>query len=91
VLEVRDVSLADAPSVLMADSVHESVAVGPGTRLPFHMRLPEAAPSASWALRAQVDVHGAGRSTGAVYLTTAHWPVAPVGDCELGDVAVQRV
>lgn len=77
-VELRDVSRLDAPSVVLASTVLASVSVAPGARLPFELSAPEAAPSASLSLRAQLDVTVPGAP--ACYLSTVACPVAATGD-----------
>ena len=78
VVELRDVSWMDQPSRVLAVTVLQDVAVGPGLRLPFTLDAPSAPPSATLSLRVQVDLRGAGQ--GCDYLTTVSQPVAPTGD-----------
>jgi hypothetical protein len=73
VIEVRDVSVADAPSLVVADQILTDVALLPGGRIRFHFSVPAPVPGQQLSLRVHVDRHGAGRvSTGDLLSTQAH-------------------
>jgi putative lipoprotein len=90
-VEVRDVTLADAPSRLVASRRIDAVRVAPGGLVAFELSAPSATPSASLGLRVQLEAGGAGAAPSQIYLTTVHWPVATEGDDELTEVRLQRV
>lgn len=53
-VEVRDVSLLDAPSRVVAQVRYEAVPVAPGTGIPFELDVPDAPPGSSLAVRAHL-------------------------------------
>jgi putative lipoprotein len=59
-VEVRDVSLADAPSTVVGAQVQTDVQLSPGGRVPFSVNVPELDPSASYGLRVHIDRSGNG-------------------------------
>lgn len=54
-VEVRDVSLLDVASVLVAAQTMEDVAISPGGRLSFELMAPEVPPGRSHALQVRVE------------------------------------
>ncbi len=85
VVELRDVSRMDQPSLLLARFERQGLPVGPSARVPFDFVAPEAHPANALGLRAQVDLHGGGG-----YLSTAAAPVPPSGDATTLRVPVTR-
>ncbi|MCX5327905.1 MULTISPECIES: YbaY family lipoprotein [unclassified Streptomyces] len=59
-VEVRDVSLADAPSTVVGAQVQTDVPLSPGGRVPFRVNVPELDSSATYGLRVHVDRSGSG-------------------------------
>jgi len=82
VVELRDVSWMDQPSRVLASTVMQDVAIGPGVRVPFAFDGPVGQPTDSLSLRAQTDLRGAASRGGSDYLTTASQPVPPSGDVQ---------
>lgn len=84
VLELRDVSVMDQPSRVVADTTLRNLPVGPGARVPFEFEAPEASPADALALRAVVfveaNVDGGSAAGGGDYLSTASHTVQPTGD-----------
>jgi uncharacterized lipoprotein YbaY len=78
-VEVRDVSLMDVPSVVTAEWRRDGVRVGPGARVDFELRVPPAAPGASLSLRAHVSMDGSGVVRSGDGLTTTSVPVPAAG------------
>lgn len=79
-VELRDVSLLDQPSQVVAQHEFFGVAVGPGVKIPFEMEAAEVAAGRALSLRAQVDLqHGRNQAIGG-YLSTTAVPVATAGD-----------
>ena len=81
-VELRDISVQDAPSRVLASCELKRQTVGPGLELPFEMSAPEAAPTHSLAVRVQVDMAATRGASGSapMLLTTAIWPVPARGD-----------
>jgi putative lipoprotein len=79
-VEVRDVSLADAPSRVVGDQVRTGVAIGPNANLPFRVEVPGVDLRRAYALRAHVSL-GAGHERVAPgdFLTTQAHPVLTRG------------
>lgn len=88
VIEVRDVSLADAPSRVVAEQRLEQVALEPRGRLRFRLRVPEVEPTRTLSLRVHVDVSGGGRVLPGDLLTTAACELPCEGAIEGVDVPV---
>lgn len=78
-VEVRDVSIQDAPSTVLAADELDDVEVEPGGSTSFEILAPTTDTRRSLALRAQVDaVDRAGQRS--AYLTTSAHPVPAEGD-----------
>lgn len=78
-IEVRDVSMADAPSTIVAHEYIDKVALGPDREIPFQLSVPEVAPNRSLALRVHIDIARKGQVSAGDLLTTAHIPIAATG------------
>jgi putative lipoprotein len=83
-VEVRDVSLADAPSVVLARQQLARVPLQPGGTVPFALDVPEVDPRRRLALRVHVDVAGSGAVSDGDLITTVHVDVPPVGSPRAG-------
>lgn len=90
-IEVRDISLADAPSVVVAELRLRDVALGPGRRIPFSLAVPEVEPSRSLALRVHIDRDADGRVSPGDLLTTTIYPIPPRGAPPPLSVAVSAI
>ncbi|MFF7776108.1 YbaY family lipoprotein [Streptomyces tanashiensis] len=75
VVEVHDVSLADAPSRVVGAQVQTNVWLSPGGRVPFHVNVPELDPSASYGLRVHIDRSGSGALESGDLINTQAIPV----------------
>ena len=92
VVEVSDVSLADAASVPLGSVELTDLDVAGGTRIPFVIDgVPEGAPRARLAVRAHVDVAGTRGFSGGDLLTTQHVAVPPAGDVAHLEVPVAPI
>lgn len=80
VVEVRDVSLMDVPSVVVADWRKRDVAIGPGARIPFDFDVPERDPGTSLSVRAHVSLDGSGDARRGDPMSVSTVPVASIGD-----------
>jgi len=79
-VEVRDVSLQDVASVLVAAQVMEGVAIAPGQRLTFELMAPESPPGRSHALQVRVEEpHGAAPAR-LLLLSTVAQPLPAKGE-----------
>jgi uncharacterized lipoprotein YbaY len=91
-VELRDISLQDVPSSVLASCELKRQAVGPGLELPFEMTAPEADPTHSLAVRVQVDMSATrGARPPRMLLTTAIWPVPPRGEANNLRVTLQQL
>ena len=92
-IELRDVSVADAPSTVVASTKKQKVKLAPGRRIPFTFKAPEA-PGRRLALRVQIDggaSHTRSRASApSTYLTTQSITVQPDGDVKGIVVPVQK-
>ncbi|WIT10625.1 YbaY family lipoprotein [Paucibacter sediminis] len=77
-VEVRDVSLQDVASVLVAAQVMEGVAIAPGQGLAFELMAPEVPPGRSHALQVRVEQGGA--SARLLLLSTVAQPLPAKGE-----------
>jgi putative lipoprotein len=90
-VEVRDVSVADAPSVVVATWRTTDVAVGPGSVLPFAIETPETEPGRTLALRAHLSLDGKETVARGDAISTSHVEVPSSGDADGVDVPVRVV
>ena len=91
VVEVSDVSLADASAVTLARLELADVLVEPGGRIPFRLDVPEAARNARLAVHAHVDANGTRAFSEGDLLTTQHVSVPSLGDVERVEVPVALI
>ncbi len=78
-VEVRDVSVADAPSIVVAATELQDVTVGPGTMLAFELPVPEQNRSQSLSVRVHVSRNGSLSTQQGDLVSTASYPVAAIG------------
>lgn len=78
-VEVRDVSVVDAPSSVLASTILRRATLASRGRIPFALQVPEA-PGRRLALRVQIDRREGTRSLGGDYLTTESLGIADSGD-----------
>lgn len=90
-IELRDVSILDAPSQVMATQRLEGVPLKPHARIPFSLEVPEVEAARALSLRVHVDVDGDGRVAPGDLLTTAAYPVPTAGDFGPLEVRVMMV
>jgi len=90
-IEVLDISLADAPSRVLARAVLRDVEVGPERTLEFAMEAPESEPGAQLTLRAHVHAFHEDRITAGDMLSTVACPLPPEGSPEPFDVPVKVI
>lgn len=92
-VELRDVSMLDAPSRVVASASFHHAGLSAGQRLPFRLDVPATA-SAATVLNLRVQLQGqAAAVTGAgpLFLTTQAVPVPPLGDVQGLAVPVEKV
>jgi hypothetical protein len=90
-IEVLDISLADAPSRVLARHVLWDVEVAPKRTLAFTLEAPESDPGAQLTLRAHVHPSREQRILAGDMLSTVACPVPPEGTPEPIDVPVQVI
>lgn len=90
-IEVRDVSLADAPSTVVMERKLTNVELQPSGQIKFRMRVPEVEESRALSLRVHVSLDGSGRVKSGDLLTTAHLPVPSSGPAKSLEVPVTLI
>jgi uncharacterized lipoprotein YbaY len=90
-IELRDVSLQDAPSRVIVSKVINDVPVGPRERVRFALDAPVLDKSRALEVRVQVDMGTTQRHAPGDFLSTVATPVAPTGDVEGLVVPVSRL
>jgi uncharacterized lipoprotein YbaY len=78
-VEVRDVSMADAPSKVVAEQRLENVNLKPGGRIKFKATVPEVEANRTLALRVHISLDGSGQVKSGDLLTTTYDPVPTTG------------
>jgi putative lipoprotein len=79
IIEVRDISLADVPSQLIAEKRLDNVALRPHGRINFSIPVPEVEGNRTLTLRVHVSLDGSGRAKSGDLLTTAIYPLPNTG------------
>jgi putative lipoprotein len=79
-LELRDVSMQDEASVVLAKMVLRKVAVGPNARVPFEFMAPTADSGRLLSMRVQVDMDNEGSSATGDLLSTVAISVPVSGE-----------
>jgi putative lipoprotein len=93
VIQVEDVSRADAPSVVVAEQRLHGVSLRPGEALPFDVEVPgeRIDPSSHYSVRVHVDVSGSGDVERGDFVSTRSYPVLTRGHGDAVIAEVQRV
>ena len=89
-IEVRDVSRADAPSIVVAHSQLVDVNLQPNDRIPFSLDVPEVSESQSLNLRIHISLAGDFDIKSGDLLTTRSYPVPSRGSSHVS-VLVKRI
>jgi uncharacterized lipoprotein YbaY len=76
-VELRDVSVQDQASTVVAAMTLKQVPLDPNCRVPFELEAPIVAASRSLSLRVQVDMQVGQRHASGDFLSTAAQPVPP--------------
>ncbi len=74
-VEVRDVSRADAPSTVVGAQIQRDIQLAPGGRVPFSIEVPALDPTASYGLRVHIDRSGTGTLETGDLISTQAIPV----------------
>ena len=91
VVEVRDISMADAPSTVVASRKIRDVRLKPSAEIEFRLRVPEVEGNRSLALRANISLEGGNMVEPGDLLTTIIHPVASAGDVSDLEIPVVRI
>jgi putative lipoprotein len=93
VVQVEDVSRADAPSTVVGEQRVRDVQLTPGGRLRFHVEVPASRvdPRLNYSLRAHVDVSGTGEVESGDLLTTQSYPVLTTEEDDAPTVEVKLI
>jgi putative lipoprotein len=93
VVQVEDVSRADAPSLVVAEQRMRDVELPPGGSLPFEVEVPadDLDERMSYSVRVHIDVSGSGEIEPGDLLTTQSYPVLSGRGSEEAVVSVKRV
>jgi putative lipoprotein len=90
-VEARDVSIADAPSVVLASVLVSNAAVAPSARVGFSISVPVFDQSRTVGLRCHVDMDGDGLVSAGDYLSTSFLGVHHREEVQGLMLAVRRV
>ena len=93
IVQVEDVSRADAPSLVVGEQRQPGVALHSGAVLSFTVNIPAGLvdPSHSYSVRVHLDVSGSGKVEVGDLITTQSYPVLTRGYGNEAKVAVKRV
>ena len=91
VVEVRDVSYADARAPVIASITLPDAVVRPNGRIPFELSAPEPDAGQQLSLECHIDITGGGDVTAGDLLSTQSVPVPAAGDVSALDVPVTLV
>ena len=90
-VEARDVSVADAPSVVVGSVRAADVPLVPGSAIPFELEVPEAASGHTLALRAHASLDGSERVAPGDSISTVSLPLPDTGDVPSIEVPLRAV
>jgi putative lipoprotein len=92
-VEIEDVSRADAPSIVVGEQRRERVGIRPGAHVPFEVQVPDRLinESASYSVRVHIDVAGSGEVERGDMVSTQSHPVLTRGYGNEALVRVRRV
>ena len=92
IVQVEDVSRADAPSQVVGEQRVSGVAVRAGQVLPFEIEIPgQVDPNRSYSVRAHVDMTGSGKVETGDFITVQSYPVLTQGYGNEANVTVKRI
>lgn len=87
-IEARDVSLADAPSVVVAEQRLTDVPLRPNGQIGFRILVPDVESNRTLSLRVHVSPDGSGHAKSGDLLTTANYPISSTGTPEPQNIQV---
>ena len=93
IIQVEDVSRADAPSTVVGEQRIPRVALKSGMSLPFTVEIPadRIVSNHSYSVRVHVDMSGSGKVEKADLITMQSYPVLTQGHGNEVNVSVRRV
>jgi putative lipoprotein len=93
IVQIEDVSRADAPSKVVAETRIPNPRLEPGKAVPFELEVPEAAieDKGMYSVRAHVDMSGSGEVEEGDLLSTQSYPVITRGYTEEARVEVRQI
>ena len=87
-IEVRDVSFADAPSITLAQQQLRQVTLQTNGHIPFEITVPDVEPNRVLSLYVHVSLDGSGSVRSGDLLTTRHYEVPNSGPVLPLEIAV---
>ena len=90
-IEARDVSELDAPSVVVGQLWLSDQALAPGTRIPFELEVPEVDAARTLSLRAHVCRDGSGTVSRGDLISVSHIPAPAIGDVDGVEVPLRVI
>ncbi|HET8675905.1 MAG TPA: YbaY family lipoprotein [Blastocatellia bacterium] len=91
VIEVRDVSLADAPSTVVAEHRLENVTLKPNGEIKFKITVPDVESNRTLAFRVHISLDGSGKVKPGDLLTTTHVAVPSAGKASGIEIPVKVI
>ncbi len=90
-IEVRDVTLMDVPSKVIAEQSLGNISLEPNTRIPFEFQISDVESNRALALRVHISMDGSGQIKSGDLLTTANYPVPTAGSVPFLEVKITRI
>jgi putative lipoprotein len=91
IIEVRDISVADAPSKVVAENRLSNVKLEPNEQIDFEIPVPEAEPNHTLSFRVHINLDGSNVTSSGDLLTTAHYPVPSTGTPKPVELSVEVI
>jgi uncharacterized lipoprotein YbaY len=91
IVEVRDVSMMDVPSKVIAEQRLSGVTLEPNGRIHFELQTPDLESNRSLALRVHISMDGSGQVKSGDLLTTTNYPVPTSGAVPYLEVTTNRI
>ena len=90
-IEVRDISVLDAPSVVIAQQHLKKVEITPNKGVAFKVAVPEVEAHRMLSLRVHVSLDGSGNAQSGDLLTVQNYQVSSVGTQDSMNVSVALI
>ena len=87
-IEVRDVSVQDAPSVVIAQQQLKKVKIAPNKKVDFKISVPEAEANRTLSLRVHVSIDGSGNAQSGDLLTVQNYQIPSTGSQDAIEISV---